>query len=364
VTGVAQRSVLVVEDDPFTRLIPIVLDPTSSEERRAAFADFMAHDEPDFDGWVKRVRAGAGSLYPAEVRLVTSIAEMRANLPDGDALVVESFQVGRDDLAAAPKLKVVQKFGAILRNIDTAACAERGIKVRTLRRRANISCAEHAFGLILALARRLETTSGLVTVTRFAAAGFNHRPFDRRHTPGSNHPRVPGTRALNGATIGIIGLGEIGREIASRAVAFGMRVLYHQRTPLPAAEERELKVLHVPLPTLLAESDWIVPQLPTAASTRDVLGRAELARVKPDACIVNVANAPIINRDALIDALRAGRLGGVALDVHYTEPMADDDPLLGFDNVILTPRMAGSPRFNGLNDFEELITGLARELGA
>ena len=105
-----------------------------------------------------------------------------------------------------------------------------------------------------------------------------------------------------------------------------------------------------------------MPQLPTLPSTRDLLGRDEFAQIKPGACIVNVANAPIINRDALLEALRAGRLGGVALDVHYQEPVADDDPLLGFDNVILTPRMAGSPRHNGLNDFEELITGLAREL--
>ena len=77
---------------------------------------------------------------------------------------------------------------------------------------------------------------------------------------------------------------------------------------------------------------------------------------------MNVANAPIINRDALIETLRAGRLGGVALDVHYQEPVPDNDELLAFDNVIMTPRMAGSPRFNGLNDFEQLITGLAREL--
>ena len=78
--------------------------------------------------------------------------------------------------------------------------------------------------------------------------------------------------------------------------------------------------------------------------------------------LVNVANAAIINRDALIESLRAGRLGGVALDVHYQEPVPDDDELLKFDNVILTPRMAGSPRHNGLNDFEQLITGLARAL--
>ena len=358
----AERPIIVVEDDPFTRLIPIVLDPSSPDERRAAFADFMAHDEPDFDGWVTRVRAGAVGLYPAEVRMVTSQDDMRAALPGAYALVVESLQVSADDLATAGDLKAVQKFGTQLRNIDTAACAARNIKVLTIRRRANISCAEHAFGLMLALSRQLETVSGLVTPARIAAAGRQLQPFNRNHTPGGNYPRVGGTRALNGATIGIIGLGEIGREIALRAAAFGMRVLYYQRSRAPEAEERELKATHVPLATLLSDSDWIVPQVPTAPYTRDLIGRAELARIKPGACIVNVANAPIINRDALLEALRAGRLGGVALDVHYQEPVADDDPLLGFANVIMTPRMAGSPRHNGLNDFEELITGLAREV--
>ncbi|MEA2982750.1 MAG: glyoxylate reductase [Alphaproteobacteria bacterium] len=354
--------VIVVEDDPFTRLIPLVLDPKAGEERHAAFADFMSTDEPDFAGWRERVRRGAKNLYPAEVRMVASEDEMRANLKDCVALVVESLRVGKADLAAAPKLKVVQKFGTGIRNIDGAACAETGIKLLTLRRRANISCAEHAFGLMLLLARKLAELDGLVTVKRIEAAKGAYRPFDRRHTPGGNFPRVAGTRALNGATIGIIGMGEIGREIAIRAGAFDMQVLYHQRTRMPESEECELQARHVPLPTLLAESDWIVPQLPTLPSTRDLLGRAELSQVKRGACIVNVANAAIINREALLEALRAGRLGGVALDVHYQEPMPDDDELLTFDNVILTPRMAGSPRFNGLKDFEQLITGLAREL--
>ena len=137
----ANLPVIVVEDDPFTRLIPLVLDPKASEERRRAFADFMSTDEPDFSGWCARVRAGSPGLYPAEVRMVTTEAEMRASLKDCVALVVESFRVGPDDLAAAPGLKVVQKFGTGLRNIDTAACTGRGIKLLTLRRRANISCA-------------------------------------------------------------------------------------------------------------------------------------------------------------------------------------------------------------------------------
>jgi phosphoglycerate dehydrogenase-like enzyme len=356
--------VIVVEDDPFTRLIPLVLDPNASQERRAAFADFMSTDEPDFLGWCARVRKAAGGLYPAQVRLVVSEEEMRANLKDCVALVVESFRVGKDDLAVAPKLKVLQKFGTGLRNIDVAACTAKRVKLLTLRRRANISCAEHAFGLMLMLARKLDQLDGLVTVERIKAKQGTYRPFDRRHTPGGNFVRIGGTRALNGATIGIIGLGEIGREIARRAAAFDMRVLYHQRTRGSEAEERASGARHVPLATLLEEGDWIVPQVPTGPATRNLLGRAELARIKPGACIVNVANAPIINREALIETLRAGRLAGFAADTHYQEPVADDDELLTLDNVILTPRMAGSPRTNGLQDFDELITGLARELNA
>lgn len=358
------RPVIVVEDDPFTRLIPLVLEPDADPERRAAFADFMAHDEPDFDGWCTRVRAASPGLHSADVRLVGSEAEKRASLGEAIALVVELFRVGHDDLAAAPRLRLVQKFGKGLRNIDTAACAAKGVKVLTIRRRANIACAEHTFALMLTLARRLHTLNGRVTVSRIEAGGRPFRPYDRRHTPNGNYGRVGDTRSLYGATIGIIGLGEIGREIALRANAFGMRVLYHQRTRADVDEERETGARYMPLATLLAESDWIVPQVPTAPGTRDLLGRAELAQIKPGARIVNVANAAVINRKALIEALRTRRLGGLALDVMYEEPLPVGDELLDFDNVVLTPRMAGSPRFNALNDFEELITTMARELTA
>ena len=104
-----------------------------------------------------------------------------------------------------------------------------------------------------------------------------------------------------------------------------------------------------------------MPEVPTAPTTRDLIGRAELARIKPGACIVNVANAHN-HQPRRADRGPARRpLAGAALDIHYKEPVADDDELLPFDNAILTLRMAGSPRYNGLNDFEELITQLARE---
>jgi phosphoglycerate dehydrogenase-like enzyme len=358
----APEPLIVVEDDAFTRLLQIVLDPRTGAERRAAFADFMAHDEPDFTGWCERLRSRAGKLYPAEVRLVSSQEELRAHVADACALVVESLQVGREEIKSARHLRAVQKFGATLRNIDTVACADAGVKVLTLRRRANISCAEHAFALMLTLARKTHQLDGVVTVDRLEAAGFPYRPFDRRHTANGNWGRIPGLRVLNGSTLGVIGLGEIGREIALRAAAFGMRILYFQRTRLAVAEERDLQARYVPLDRLLGESDWIIPQLPAGPAARHLLDRERLAKIKPGASIVNVSRADVVERDALIAALAAGRLAGFALDPLYETPGRNDDELLRLPNVVMVPHLAGSPRMNALDDFEELITGLAREV--
>jgi len=360
----ANGPILVVEDDPWTRLIGAVLDPATSQERRAAFADFMSPDEPNFARWCDALRARAGALYPSEVRLVPSQAELRKNLEAARAVVVESFAVGREELACAPKLKVVQKYGAVLRNIDVAACAAAGVKVLKLRRRANIACAEHAFALMLALARRIPRISGLTSLERLAAEKIPFKPFDRRHVPGANWARIGGMRSLHGSTIGIIGLGEIGREIAVRAVAFAMNILYFQRTRLPPEEEAALRASYRPLEALLAQSDWVVPQLPGDASTRHFIDGPRLALMKRGACLINVSRADVVERNALIAALAAGHLGGFAMDPPYEVPGRGDDELLSFDNVILTPHMAGSPRTNGLRDIEELITGLAQALSA
>jgi phosphoglycerate dehydrogenase-like enzyme len=354
--------ILVVEDDVWARLIAVVLDPTTSTERTTAFADFMSPDEPDFHAWCERARQGAESLAPSEVRLVSSQADLRAALADADAVVTESLVVGPEELAIAPRLRVVHKYGAILRNIDLAACQAHGVTVLGVRRRANIACAEHAFALMLTLARRLHRLTGLIGTEHLAAAGLPYRPFDRRHVPNGNWGRIPGTRSLNESTIGIIGLGEIGRELALRAAAFGMKILYFQRTRLPEIEEKALQVSYRPLDALLAQSDWVVPQLPSDPSTLHLIDRARLAQMKPGARLVNVSRADVVERAALLAALRSGHLGGFALDPLYEEPGRSDDELLSFENVVLTPHMAGSPRFNGLQDIEDLINGLAQAM--
>ena len=337
------RPVIVVEDDPFPRMLKAFLDPTIEPQRLAALADFFAHDLPDFAGWLANLRAIAGPLYPADVRLVADQATLRAQLPGAVAIVTESFDVGAPEIARAPHLKVVQKYGTLLRGIDVGACEARNIKVLTLRRRANISCAEHALMLMLALSKKLHRLHGRISIEQLQAAGYKPKTFDSGYTPNSGWPRVPGLSILYGKTLGIIGFGEIGREIAVRAHAFGMRVLCTQRTALSEAEQRQWQVEYRVRDDLLTESDWLCIQLPANPGTRHYLDHAQFARMKPGAKLINVSRAQVVSRDALLDALRSGTLGGFALDPLYEEPGRADDELLGFENVILTPHVAAMP---------------------
>ena len=167
---------------------------------------------------------------------------------------------------------------------------------------------------------------------------------------------------LSGATLGILGLGEIGRELATRAAAFGMRIVYHQRQALPEAEAAQWHAAYRPLEALLTESDWVSVNVPGSASTRHMLDKAALARMKPGARLVNVSRADIVDREALIEALGSRRLGGFALDPLYEAPGRSDDALLAFGNVIITPHLAAQPRFNALADMRDLICQVGERL--
>ena len=356
------KPVLVVENDPFPRMLQAFLAERDDAQRTAAIADFVAHDIPDYPAWLAAARANAPGLYPAEVRLANTQEELRAMLPGAHVVVTESLWIGAQELAVADRLKVVQKYGTVLRNIDVDACKARGIQLLTVRRRANTACAEYAFALMLMLAKRLNETPNRLSMAQLQAAGFNPRHFDRRHVSNSNWIRIPGMVNVCGMTMGIIGLGEIGRELALRAHAFGMKILYHQRTRLPPPVEREYHAEYRTQEALLAECDWVFPTIPLNEQTRHLLGRKELAQMKRGARLVNISRAEIVERQALHDALASGHLGGLGLDTFYEEPGSADDPLLKFKNAIITMRVAAQPRLNAMGDLAEVMAGLARAM--
>ena len=351
-------TVVVAQDDPIIRNIQVVLDPDAPRDRVDAIADYFSVDMPRFAQWREEVRGRAPHAWPARFRMIEDQADFATALGDADAVVVETFTVGEAELAAAPRLKIVQKFGIDLRNIDLEACARRGVAVKPLRRRVNGAVAEHAFAMMLALAKRICVLNGRIDVASLEEIGYAPRLYDRRHCGASNWGRVGGLGTLAGATLGALGLGEIGREVASRAAAFGMEVLYHQRNRLPEDVERAYSARYCGFETLLERSDYLSIQLPATPQTRNMIDRAAFSRMKPGACLINISRASIIDRQALIEALRGGRLGGAGLDVFWEEPAAPGDPLVGFPNVITTPHTAVAARWNGAADIEELVMNL------
>ncbi len=337
----SSRPKLVVENDSFLRLIQVILDPAAPTDRLAAFAHFCAHDLPDFHGWCERIRARVRDFYPADVRLVDSQPELLGNVAGAQVIVVESLAVGAAEIAAAGKtLKIVQKYGVTTPRIDSAACNRAGVQILTLRRRANISTAEQGLTLMLALARQLHRNANLISEEQLRAAGYVPTRYDRAHTPNGNWARITGLMTLYQRQLGIVGLGEIGRELALRAAALEMRIVYTQRHRLPPDIE----------------------QLPRSPETRNFISARELAIIKPGALLINVSQPNQVDRHALREALASGRLGGFGLDTFYDEPGDADDPLIKFRNVIVSPHLGGSPRFNSLDDIEELVINLAQVL--
>jgi phosphoglycerate dehydrogenase-like enzyme len=357
------RLKFVVENDTFLRLIHVVLDPTAPQERFEAFAHFCLHDLPDFRGWCENIRAQVPNIYPSVVHLVDDNRQLLAHLPGANVAVVEELKMGEDEIAAAGgSLQFIQKYGLTTRNIDQAACENSAIKILTIRRRANISTAEQGLMLMLALARQITQNANLISVEQLKAAGYAPTTYDRSHTPNGNWARIPGMVTLYNRQLGIVGLGEIGRELAIRAIALGMKIVYTQRTRLPVELEQQYQARHVSLDQLLSSSDCVSLHLPRSPQTVGFIGAREFSLIKPGAFLINVSQPNLVEREALRSALASGRLGGYGLDTFYEEPGDANDPLIKFPNVIVSPHLGGSPRQNSLDDIEEVIVNLGRVL--
>lgn len=345
---------ILVEDDAYLRIVPVLLDSRTTDEHKAALADFMAHDIPDFVGWLQNFQQEIPGLFPARVELVMDQADFHAKLPGASAAIIENLTFGEAEMALGKDLAIVHKFGTLTPNIDVAACAKRGMPVKIQKRRVNVAVAEQAFTLMIALARRLCETNGIVDSASLDAAGFDSRPYDRRYTTNSNYGRIANVKTLYGATFGALGMGEIGREVASRAAAFGMKILYHQRTRLSAVDEALYGAVYVSFDELLENSDFLSIHLPLNETTRGMIDRRALQIMKPGAILINIARAQLVEREALNEALASGKLGGYGLDVGYEEPARPDEPLKRFPNVVLTPHTAVAQRNIGLLDMAEI----------
>ncbi len=251
-------------------------------------------------------------------------AELAEAIRPCHALIVRSATRATAELiAAAPDLKVIARAGTGLDNVDVAAARARGIAVLNTPAANAVSVAELTIGLVLALERHLvdavtELRAGKWEKTRFAG------------------------RELTGRTLGLLGFGRIGREVATRARAFGMTLVAHdpELHAWPAGFEW---VRRVSRDELLASSDFVSLHVPLTADTRNSLGAAELQRMKPDAVLVNCARGGIVDEAALVAALEKKELRAAIVDVFATEPPGEH-PLLRLPNVIATPHLGASTR--------------------
>lgn len=244
---------------------------------------------------------------------------------DADVLVASCFsQVPASLIAAAPRLRGIVKYGVGVDNIDLAAARQRGIPVANCPDYGSGTVADHAFALMIALARRLTLQDA-----RFRAAGW--------FWPEERFCGVD----LEGKTLGIIGFGRIGRKMARRAAGFDMRIVAHDPyIDQTAATAEGVKVELVSLDELLSQSDFVSVHCVLTPETNKLLGTKELRAMKPSAYLIDVSRGAIIDEDALLHALRAGWLAGAGLDVFDHEPLAADHPLLAIPNVVVTPHLA------------------------
>jgi len=245
-------------------------------------------------------------------------------LEDAAAAVIGMEKVGCECLDRALKLKIIARFGVGYDNIDIEACSRRGIIVTHTPGVLSGAVADLTWALILSLSR------GIVKADRFTRKNW-----------AKSGLKPPLGRELKGKTLGIFGLGRIGLEVAMRAQGFGAKVIYHDIIMRKDFEEK-LKIKYVGFKKLLKLSDVISIHVPLLPTTRRIIGKKELELMKPSAILINTSRGPIVDQEALVEALEKKRIGGAGLDVFEEEPLPSNDRLANLDNVILTPHIGSA----------------------
>ena len=253
--------------------------------------------------------------------------ELKENLADVEGVLVNIMdRVDGNLLDGAPRLRVVSQVAVGLDNVDIAECSQRNVLVGNTPGVLSKATADHGFALLLASARRVVETDRWVRSNNWKIA---------------YHPLYWLGADPNGATLGIVGLGQIGIEMARRAAGFNMNVIYYSRNRRPDLEA-EYDVTHADLDTLLTSADFVSLHVPLTPETRHLIGEAELRKMKSTAILINLARGPVVDTEALCRALQERWIGGAALDVVDPEPIPQDHPLLELDNLIITPHIGSA----------------------
>ena len=299
----------------------------------------------------KSVTDIARSLTPPGFELVAAdfgTPEFYAAAADAEYFLGLARNMGGEFFRSAPKLKLVQLLSAGYDRVDVEAARKAGVPVSNNGGANAIAVAEHTVLLMLAVLKQL------VRFHLDVVAG-KWRP------PASSESPV---YELGGRTVGIVGLGNIGKKVARRVAAFDARVQYYDIARLSEAEEDALRVRFVLLSELLRTSDVVTLHVPLTDATRGMIGARELSLMKPAAILVNTCRGPVVDEPALYQALKERRIGGAGLDVLVEEPPAKDNPLFTLPNVTLTPHSAGptwenwTARFrNGFDNIERVAAG-------
>ncbi|HEX5105640.1 MAG TPA: phosphoglycerate dehydrogenase [Pirellulaceae bacterium] len=279
--------------------------------------------------------AGMEVRFPRTGGTVLSEAQLAAELDGVTATIASTEPYTVAILQTAPGLRVISRTGVGYDSIDVGAATERGIVVACTPGTNHDAVAEHTFALLLAVAKRVVPYHAEV-----AQGGFRRKP----------------SAALRGKTLGLVGLGRIGRAVARRAAAFDMRVLAHDpflTAVLPDARGVEL----VPFDELLAQSDFISLHAAATDGTSRLICRESLAQMKQGVVILNTARGTLIDEGALAEALQSGKVAAAGIDVFDREPPADS-PLLSAPNVVLSPHIAGIDE----QAFEDMVTMAAQTI--
>jgi D-3-phosphoglycerate dehydrogenase len=255
--------------------------------------------------------------------VVSNPKEYLNHLPEADALVVRSaVKVTKEVLEKAPKLRAIGRAGVGVDNVDLNAATAAGVLVMNTPGGNAASVAEHTIALMLAMARSIPQ----------ASASTKGGKWEKKKFLGNE---------IRGKTLGVIGLGSIGREVVKRARAFEMRIVGNDPYVSPQIAG-DLDIELVDLPRLYAESDYITVHTALTPETQKLISREALAQMKTGVRIVNCARGEMIDQEALTEAMQSGKVAGAALDVFKPEPPAPDLPLLGIETLLATPHIAGS----------------------